>query len=414
MRAEIISCGTELLLGHISDTNATYLSQSLAGLGIDLYYVSQVGDNLGRIVETLQRAWNRSDLIVMTGGVGPTEDDLTREGISTLLGETMTIDPKLEADLRGMFATRHSVMPERNLKQASLIPSARPLPNPLGTAPGWFVQKDGHIIVAMPGVPREMFRMWEEEAIPRLGSSTGGAIFTRILRVSGMGESLVEERLQDIIHSDNPTVATYAKSEAVDVRVTAKAPSLELAQEQVAATEAAIRKILGHHVFGVDKETLQGIVGAILKKRGQTLGVMESLTGGLISSTITNVSGSSAYFVGGLVTYSARLKAQMGVPQATLDQYGIISEETARAMAHAARERLGTDYGLGITGVAGPDLEEGKPVGTMYIAVEGPDGTAVSGMGPGWRGGREDQKRVAVLWSLNLLRLFLLGIKKGV
>lgn len=413
MRAEIISCGTELLLGHISDTNATYLSQSLAGLGIDLYYVSQVGDNLGRIVETLQRAWNRSDLIVMTGGVGPTEDDLTREGISTLLGETMTIDPKLEADLRGMFATRHSVMPERNLKQASLIPSARPLPNPLGTAPGWFVQKDGHIIVAMPGVPREMFRMWEEEAIPRLGSSTGGAIFTRILRVSGMGESLVEERLQDIIHSDNPTVATYAKSEAVDVRVTAKAPSLELAQEQVAATEAEIRKILGHHVFGVDKETLQGIVGAILKERGQTLGVMESLTGGLISSTITNVSGSSAYFVGGLVTYSARLKAQMGVPQATLDQYGVISEETARAMAHAARERLGTDYGLGITGVAGPDLEEGKPVGTMYIAVEGPDGTAVSGMGPGWRGGREDQKRVAVLWSLNLLRLFLLGIKKG-
>ncbi|HET8910660.1 MAG TPA: CinA family nicotinamide mononucleotide deamidase-related protein, partial [Ktedonobacteraceae bacterium] len=329
MRAEIISCGTELLLGHISDTNATYLSQSLAGLGIDLYYVSQVGDNLGRIVETLQRAWNRSDLIVMTGGVGPTEDDLTREGISTLLGETMTIDPKLEADLRGMFATRHSVMPERNLKQASLIPSARPLPNPLGTAPGWFVQKDGHIIVAMPGVPREMFRMWEEEAIPRLGSSTGGAIFTRILRVSGMGESLVEERLQDIIHSDNPTVATYAKSEAVDVRVTAKAPSLELAQEQVAATEAEIRKILGHHVFGVDKETLQGIVGAILKERGQTLGVMESLTGGLISSTITNVSGSSAYFVGGLVTYSARLKAQMGVPQATLDQYGVISEETA-------------------------------------------------------------------------------------
>jgi nicotinamide-nucleotide amidase len=326
----------------------------------------------------------------------------------------MTIDPKLEADLRGMFATRNSVMPERNLKQASLIPSARPLLNPLGTAPGWFVQKDGHIIVAMPGVPREMFRMWEEEAIPCLGSSTGGAIFTRILRVSGMGESLVEERLQDIIHSDNPTVATYAKSEAVDVRVTAKASSLEQAQEQVAASEVEIRKILGHHVFGVDKETLQGVVGAILKERGQTLGVMESLTGGLISSTITNISGSSAYFVGGLVTYSARLKAQMGVPQETLDQYGVISEETARAMAHAARERLGADYGLGITGVAGPDLEEGKPVGTMYIAVEGPDGTAVSGMGPGWRGGREDQKRVAVLWSLNLLRLFLLGIKKGV
>ena len=187
MRAEIISCGTELLLGHITDTNATYLAQSLASLGIDLFFVSEVGDNQGRIVETLRRAWERSDLVVMTGGLGPTEDDLARESISAMLGETMQVDPELEAELRAMFAARSSVMPERNIKQATLIPSAQVLRNPRGTAPGWWVEKDGHIIVAMPGVPREMYYMWENEVIPRLASFTGGLIFTRILTCLGVG-----------------------------------------------------------------------------------------------------------------------------------------------------------------------------------------------------------------------------------
>src|SRR5579864_3124068 len=250
MRAEIISCGTELLLGHITDTNATYLAQSLASLGIDLYYVSQVGDNQGRVVETLQRAWERSDLIVMTGGLGPTEDDLTRESISALVGETMVIDPQQELHLRNGFARLHVAMPERNLKQATLIPSAQSLANPVGSAPGWWVEKDGHIIVAMPGVPREMFRMWEDQVLPRLQKQTGGLIFTRILRVWGLGESAVEERLDAVIHSNNPTVATYAKSDAIDVRVTAKAETHEKAEQQVAEMEARVRQILGHHVFG--------------------------------------------------------------------------------------------------------------------------------------------------------------------
>src|SRR5215472_13454641 len=210
MRAEILSCGTELLLGHITDTNATYLAQSLASLGIDLYFVSQVGDNQGRIVETLQRAWERSDLIIMTGGLGPTEDDLARESISATLGETMRVDPALEAELRGIFAARNIIMPERNVKQATLIPSARALRNPLGTAPGWWVEKDRRIIVAMPGVPREMYRMWEQEVMPRLSKYTSSLIFTRILRVYGLGESSVEELLDPLIHNANPTVATYA------------------------------------------------------------------------------------------------------------------------------------------------------------------------------------------------------------
>ncbi|HLL78985.1 MAG TPA: competence/damage-inducible protein A [Ktedonobacteraceae bacterium] len=412
MRAEILSCGTELLLGHITDTNATFLAQSLAALGIDLYFVSQVGDNQGRIVETLRRAWERSDLIVMTGGLGPTEDDLARESISALLGETMRVDPQLEAELRGMFAARHAVMPERNIKQATLIPSARALPNPRGTAPGWWVEKDGHVIVAMPGVPREMYQMWDNEVVPRLAILTGGLIFTRILRVWGLGESTVEERLDALLHNTNPTIATYAKADAVDVRVTAKAETRELAEQRVAVMEAQVRQILGHHIFGVDKETLQGVVGKYLTERNSWLAVMESMTGGFLSSVITDNPGSSRHFIGGLITYSPDMKVQMGVPREVIDRYGVVSEETARAMAHVVRERLGADYGIGITGVAGPDRQEDKPAGTAYIAIEGPDGVVV-GSGPGFRASREDNKRLVSLAALNLLRLHLEGIKPG-
>ncbi|TMD59874.1 MAG: competence/damage-inducible protein A [Chloroflexi bacterium] len=412
MRAEILSCGTELLLGHITDTNATYLAQSLSALGIDLYFVSEVGDNQGRIVETLKRAWERSDLIIMTGGLGPTEDDLARESISALLGETMQVDPVLENELRNYFSNRRARMPERNVKQATLIPSAKVLPNPVGTAPGWWVEKDRHIIVAMPGVPREMYRMWEYEVIPRLKPYTGGLIFTRILRVSGLGESAVEERLVSLIHSNNPTIATYAKSDAIDVRITAKADTSEEAERQVSEMEVQVRQILGHYVFGTNKETLQSVVGSLLQARNQTLAAMESLTGGLLSSTITDVPSSSKHFIGGVAAYSVKVKEQMGVPHEIIEEYGTVSEETARAMAHAIRERFGADFGLSITGVGGPDEQEGKAVGTVHIAIEGPEGV-VTGMGPGWRGGREDNKRFAILTALNLLRLHMEGVKRG-
>ncbi len=412
MRAEILSCGTELLLGHITDTNATYLAQSLAALGIDLYFVSQVGDNQGRIVETLRRAWERSDLIVMTGGLGPTEDDLARESISALLGETMQVDPRLEAELRGIFSARHATMPERNIKQATLIPSAQALSNPRGTAPGWMVEKDGHIIVAMPGVPREMYQMWEHEVVPRLSPYTGGMIFTRILRVWGLGESAVEERLDALLHNTNPTIATYAKNDAIDVRITAKAGTQEQAEQLVGEMEAQARQILGHHVFGVDKDTLQSVVGRYLTERNQWLAVMESMTGGLLASALTDQPGSSKHFTGGVVAYSPDVKVQLGVPREIIERYGLVSEETARAMAHAIRDYFHADYGLGITGVAGPEKQEEKPVGTVHIAIEGPEGV-VTGMGPGWRASREDNKRLATLAALNLLRLHLEGVKLG-
>lgn len=402
MRAEILSIGTELLLGQITDTNAAYLAQQLGALGIDLYFVSQVGDNLDRLSDTLRRARDRSDLVVMTGGLGPTEDDLSREAIAAVLDEMPTIDPRLEADLRAFFAGRGIDMPQRNVKQAWVIPSVTPLPNPVGTAPGWWAERDGKIVVAMPGVPHEMMRMWENEVLPRLRPRTGAVLFTRTLRVAGMGESTVEERLSDLIHGTNPTVATYAKRDAVDVRITAKAESAIEAERMVAAVETLARDILGAHVFGVDRETPQSVALRILIERGLTLATMESCTGGLLANLLTDVPGSSNSFQGGLISYATDLKIRWGVPRETVERYGVYSVETARAMAEAARTQLGTDVGVGITCIAGPDEQEGKPVGTAYIAVTTAHRT--SDTTQLFRGARAEIKWRAAITALNLLR----------
>ena len=257
MRAEIVSVGTELLLGQITDTNATFLAQSLADLGIDLFFVSQVGDNRGRLVDTLRRGWERSDLVITTGGVGPTEDDLTREAIADLVGETPTVDEATVETIRAFFRNRNAEMPERNRKQAWLIPSAQALPNPVGTAPGWFVQREGKIIVAMPGVPREMKRMWEREAIPRLGAYLPETVLlTRNIRTIGIGESSVEEVLGDLVHGTNPTVATYAKDDGVHVRITAKARTSQEAAALLKPVVAEAERILGDHIYGYDNDAL--------------------------------------------------------------------------------------------------------------------------------------------------------------
>lgn len=410
MRAEILSIGTELLLGHISDTNATFLAQQLAELGIDLYFVSQVGDNLDRLTETLARARGRADIVITTGGLGPTEDDLTREAICAVLGETPAVDPELEVELRAFFAERGITMPTRNVKQAWLIPSATALLNPRGTAPGWWVERDGKIIVSMPGVPSEMTYMWEHRVLPRLRPYTGGLLFTRILRIVGMGESTVEERLGDLIHLDNPTVATYAKSDAVNVRITAKAPTAAEAKALVEVTDAQARVALGErYVFGVDNDTLPGVVLRLLEERGETLALMESCTGGLVASLITDTPGSSTAFRGGIVSYATDIKQQFGVPAEVLEAHGAVSVETARAMAQAARERLGASVGVGVTGVAGPDPQEGKPVGEVHIAVATSSG--VRDTSQQWRGSRTDIKNRAAQTALNLLRLTLLGAR---
>jgi nicotinamide-nucleotide amidase len=406
MRAEILSIGTELLLGQITDTNATYLAQQLGTLGIDLYFVSQVGDNLGRLTETLARARNRSEVVIMTGGLGPTEDDLSREAISAVLAETPTIDTAYETKLRAFFADRGIDMPERNIKQAWVLPSVTTLANPVGTAPGWWAEKDGKIIVAMPGVPHEMKRMWEHEVVPRLRPLTGAVLFTRTLRVAGLGESSVEEQLGALVHTSNPTVATYAKADAVDVRISAKAGAPGEAERLVGEVEEQARQLLGQHIFGIDHDTPASVVLQMLIERGLTLAAMESCTGGLLASTLTDVPGSSAAFLGSVVAYATEVKVSWGVPDEIVAAHGAISVETARAMAEAVRTRLGADIGVGVTGVAGPTRQEDKPVGTVHIAIS--SGERTSDTSQLFRGARSEIKWRAALTSINLLRLHLL------
>lgn len=298
MKAELLSIGTELLLGQIVDTNANYLAGRLALLGIDCLHMQTVGDNLGRATQAFERALSRSDLVLATGGLGPTEDDLTREAIAAALGESPAIDPTLEADLVAWFSGRGIVMPDRNRKQAWLIPSARALPNPNGTAPGWDVQKDGKRIIAMPGVPREMTPMWQsiEPSLAR-----AGALRWRTLKLLGIGESSVEEKLAELVRSTSPTVATYAKNDGVHVRVADKAATPEDADRRIADMERTIRARLGEFVWGTDDETLPGVIGRGLEARRWRLAVAESLSAGDIARALADAPGAERWFVGAIV-----------------------------------------------------------------------------------------------------------------
>src|SRR6266851_4257145 len=251
MKAEILSIGTELLLGQIVDTNANYLAQQLPPLGLDLYYVSQIGDNLQRLADAFRRGLERSDVIITSGGLGPTEDDLTREAIADVMSERLEIQPHLEDELRGFFARRNRTMPERNVKQATTIPSGTYLPNPVGTAPGWWVERDGRVIVSMPGVPHEMHKMWEEQAQPRLARLiTGGVIVSRLLKLAGIGESHAEEAVGDLTRSVNPTLATYAKSDGIHLRLTAKAATRDEAEHLLDEFEPRVRERVSESVYG--------------------------------------------------------------------------------------------------------------------------------------------------------------------
>jgi nicotinamide-nucleotide amidase len=404
MKAEILSIGTELLLGEIVDTNSAYLAARLPALGIDVYFQHTVGDNLGRIVETIGRAWEHNDLVITTGGLGPTEDDLTREAIAEVLGEETYLDSDLEAWVRSIFARRAMAMPERNLKQAWLIPSARAIPNPRGTAPGWWVERDGKVIVSMPGVPAEMTRMWEEEVAPELARRNPGMVLvTRTLKTSGMSEAAVDEAMSPLLKSVNPSIGIYARADGIHVRFAAKAPTEHEARYLIEPIEDQARSILGPVVWGVDADTFEKVVGELLVEHGLTLATMESCTGGLLADTLTNVPGSSRYFKGSIVSYATEVKELMGVDAAVIEEHGVISDETAVAMAEAARHKLQADVGIGITGVAGPDPQDGKPVGEVHIAVVTPFGE------PGvisytMAQSREQVKRRAVNQAINLLR----------
>jgi len=387
VKAEIISVGTELLLGEITDTNASYLAGQLPVLGIDLYWISQVGDNQARLVEVLKRAWQRSDLILITGGLGPTEDDLTREAVAEMLGEEMRIDPVLEREIQEQFTRRGVKMAPSNIKQAAVIPSAKAIHNARGTAPGWWVERDGHILVAMPGPPGEMHHMWHTEVLLRLHQrATGVIIFSKTLKVFGLFESTVGELVSSLLASANPTLGVYAKADGIYLRFTAKAQSQEQAEEMIAQGEARVRSILGESIWGTDNDTLEVVVGGMLAEKGLSLAVMEYCTGGLLMATITDAPDVSAYFKGGLIAYSNEALIAYGVDAGLIYDYGVISPEMAQAMAEVARLRLEADIGVSITGVIGPDELEGKPVGTMYIGIDnGKNERTIKGNYPGDR-----------------------------
>ncbi len=412
MKAEILSIGTEILLGEITDTNAQFIASRLPALGVDLYFKAVVGDNMERLSETIGRALERSDIVICTGGLGPTEDDLTREAICAVVGETPTVDPELEANLRDFFSKRGHSMPERNVKQCWVIPSGRAIPNPRGTAPGWWVERNGKIIVAMPGPPTEMTRMWEKEVAPELlRRNPGSVLITRTLKTAGVGEGTVDEMVSPLLKSTNPSIGIYARADGVHLRLAAKAPNEADAWQLIRPVEAEARTILGPAIWGADDDTFESVVCDMLREREATLATMESCTGGLLASTITDVPGSSTCFRGGFVSYQTELKIEWGVDAAIIEEYGVISPECARAMAKAARERTEASVGVGITGVAGPDEQEGKPVGTIQIGIDA-IWAAPQTMSYVFPQGRVAAKRRAVTTALVLLRQALLDHRR--
>lgn len=383
MIAEIVSVGTELLMGQIVDTNAATISAALPSIGYRVLYRQTVGDNLERLTETLRLALSRADVVITIGGLGPTMDDLTREGIAAALGEPLILDHDLQQELQQKFQQRRYPMVSSIIRQAYRPACARPLPNPNGTAPGLIAEKGDKVIIALPGPPAELMPMFNDYVLPYLRERAGGehgVILSRILRVCGMGESLVEDRVKDLMQGSNPTVAPYAKTGEVHLRITASAPSTEQAWAMIADMEAQIRERLGNAVYGVDEQTLEQAVMELLWARGATVAVAESCTGGLIGHRLTEVPGSSKALIGGVVAYSNELKIRLlGVPEETLSQYGAVSEPTARAMAEGIRRLTGADFGIGTTGIAGPTGgTPEKPVGLVYIAVASEKGTRVA------------------------------------
>lgn len=358
------------------DTNAPYLAAQLQSMGVELQRITQTSDDMEMLVNALRQASERSELILTTGGLGPTDDDLTREAIAHLLGETLYVDSKSLDYLKDLFRKRGSSMSSVNIKQANLIPSAQSIFNHIGTAPGWWVEKNGKIIIAMPGPPVELRQMLEKEVRPKLlGYLPETVILTRNFKTHGLGESALNELIAPLFHISNPTLGMYAQADGVHVRVRVRAKNNKEAQKILAPTETEVWSILGDYIWGVDDQVLEEQIGKELIRQSFTLAIMESCTGGLLSHIITQVPGSSHYFKGGVVAYSDDLKIDWGVDHALIRDYGVVSLQVAQDMARAVKDRTGADLGIGITGVAGPDELEGNPVGTVHIGLAHAEGT---------------------------------------
>jgi nicotinamide-nucleotide amidase len=395
MLAEIVSIGTEILMGEIVDTNSAYLASELAELGIDVQWVSKVGDDPDRLFDVVDRAWRRSDVTLTTGGLGPTSDDLTRETIARAMGEEMAVQEDLLEHLKAQFAGRGAPMPSTNIKQATLIPSAKTISNPMGTAPGWLVEKNGHLIVAMPGPPRELQRMWTHEVAPELRRRNPDvAIVTRTLKTFGISEGGLNEMVATLFESENPSLGIYSKQDGIHLRAIATAPTEGEARRLIAPMEAEIREVAGDAIWGEDGDTPDSQVASLLTEAGQTLGVIEAFTGGLVAAGLAGHTESERFLKGSFVAVDQEALGRHGVGPHLIELHGMASAPVAEAMAEAARQMFGADVGLAVTGSDADNASAGTSYGASYIGFAvGEKATSVAGRYPG-RGMRMRQRVV--------------------
>lgn len=375
MHAEVISVGTEILLGQITDTNSTFISQRLAELGIDVYFKTVVGDNEKRLLQALEIASGRSDMVILSGGLGPTKDDLTKQTVAKFLNCGLLTDKNALEYIEEYYRQNNRKMTDNNLLQAKYLEGSVSLPNESGMAVGSYYQnQNGPDFILLPGPPSEMRSMFDKEAMPRLKKNYAKEhlLFSRVLRFYGIGESQLVTELDDLINGQtNPTIAPYAKVGEVTLRLTAQADSKESAKEILDETEQVISKRVGQYLYGYgDDNSLPKVVVEKLKQRGLTVSASESLTGGSFQKAVTDIAGSSQIFPGGFVTYSASAKENLlDIPKEIIIENGVVSEATAKWMAERTRIKMDTDFGVSFTGVAGPDTLEGNSAGTVWIGI---------------------------------------------
>ena len=411
--AEIIAVGTELLLGNIANTNAQTLSQSLSTLGINVFWHTVVGDNPERLAEAVEVARHRADILITTGGLGPTYDDLTKQTICAAFGRKLVFHPDILEDIRDFYAKNlHAPMPENNRQQAELPEGCTIFDNPVGTAPGCAFEAGGVHVLMLPGPPHEMETMLHRWVEPYLRTLSKEVIVSHDIMTFGLGESYVDQLLHEkMSHMGNPTLATYAKPCEVRLRATAKAESPQAAEAMLSPVVEQVREALGEYVYGVDVKDLAQVCMEELLKKHLTLATAESCTGGLVARRITALPGASKVYRGGVVSYWTEVKAAvLGVPQKTLDTYGAVSEQTARAMAEGARKITGAEIAVSVTGVAGPDPDErNNPVGLVFIGLATPEGTFCRRTESGRR--RRDRiQDLAANHALDMVRRYLTGL----
>lgn len=412
MNAEIISVGTELLLGQTVNTDTAYVARALSSVGINLLFSCTVGDNNGRLKAALQQALERSDLVITTGGLGPTGDDLTKETIAEAAGAKLVLHRESMERLEAFFKGR--TMNETQKKQAMLPENCTVLPNDRGTAPGCALETAaGKIIIMLPGPPSELIPMLENYAVPYLMEREHACIYSSNVHVYGTGEGAVAEMLSDLTDGANPTVATYAKDGEMFVRVTAKAETAEKAAALCRPLARKIRERIGDTAYSIDVDSLEALVVSELKERHLTLATAESCTGGLVAKRLTDIPGASGVFEMGAVTYANRIKSMLlGVPEEMLERHGAVSEQVAAAMAQGVREKAGSDIGVGITGIAGPDGGTAeKPVGLIYAALSDREGTVVRKVPVyGKTRGRGYLRNMTASFALDMVRRRLEGL----